>query len=100
MNKNPAYQKKRQNRFSMILTTLVVFMLLIVVSVGSYSMREKLASYRQREANLLEQIEIENERAKEIENQEKFTHTMKYVEDTARKHLGLVYEGEIIFRQK
>jgi len=83
----------------MFLTTLVVFILLIVVSIGSYSMRDKLASYHERQAMLEEQIANEHERAREIENQEKYTNTMKYVEETARKRLGLVYEGEIIFRQ-
>jgi len=100
MAKRPEHSKKRQNKLSMILTTLVVCMLLIVVSIGSYSMREKLVNYRERQALLNEQIEREHERAKEIENLEKYTHTMKYVEEIARKHLGFVYEGEIIFRQE
>ena len=99
MGKKIAYRKKRHNRLSMFLTTTVVFILLIVVSIGSYSLRDKLASYKERQAHLEEQIIREHERAKEIENQEKYTHTMKYVEETARKRLGLVYEGEIIFRQ-
>jgi cell division protein DivIC len=97
--KKVAYRKKRQNRLSMLLAGLVVLMLLIVVSIGSYSLRQKLDIYKQREAALEEQIAFERERAKEIENQEKYTHTMKFVEETARKRLGLVYEGEVIFRQ-
>jgi cell division protein FtsB len=99
MKKQAAYQKKHQNRFGMIMAGIVVLMLLIVVSIGSYSLRQKLDAYQQREAALQEQIAFEHERAKEIENQEKYTHTMKFVEETARKRLGLVYEGEIIFRQ-
>ncbi|MCL2051478.1 MAG: septum formation initiator family protein [Lachnospiraceae bacterium] len=99
MGRKSAYRKKRQNKLSMFLTTLVVLMLLVVVSIGSYSMRGKLSSYLERQASLEEQIANEHERAREIENQEKFTNTMKYVEETARKRLGLVYEGEIIFRQ-
>jgi cell division protein FtsB len=83
----------------MFLAGIVVLMLLIVVTIGSFSLRQKLDSYKQREAALQEQIALEHERAKEIENQEKYTHTMKFVEETARKRLGLVYEGEVIFRQ-
>jgi cell division protein FtsB len=94
-----AYRKKKANRFSMFLATMVVFMLLIVVSIGSYTLWGKLTDYREREAVLREQIANEHERAKEIENQEKYTRTMKFVEETARKRLGLVYEGELIFRQ-
>jgi cell division protein FtsB len=97
--KKVAYRKNKPNRFSMFLAAMVVFMLLVVVSIGSYTLQRKLADYKQREALLQEQIASEHERAKEIENQEKYTHTMKFVEETARKRLGLVYEGEIIFRQ-
>ena len=100
MGKRVAYRKKRQNRLSMLLTALVVMMLLVVVSIGSYSMRGKLSNYKERQAYLEDQIANEHERAKEIEMQEKYTYTMKYIEETARKRLGLVYEGEIIFRQE
>ncbi|MDR0221218.1 MAG: septum formation initiator family protein [Lachnospiraceae bacterium] len=99
MARQVAYRKSRQNRFGMFLAGIVVLMLLIVVSIGSYSLRQKLDNYKQREASLEEQIAFEHERAKELESQEKYTHTMKFVEETARKRLGLVYEGEVIFRQ-
>ena len=99
MGRKVAYRKNRQNRLSVFLTALVVCMLLIVVSISNYSRREKLAGYHERQAYLQEQILKEHERAKDIENQEKYTYTMKYVEEIARKRLGLVYEGEIIFRQ-
>ncbi|MDR2889326.1 MAG: septum formation initiator family protein [Lachnospiraceae bacterium] len=99
MAKRIAYRKKRQNRFSMFLAAIVVLMLMVVVAVGSISLKEKLAEYQQAEQALVEQIAIENERKVAIEEQEKYTHTNKYVEEMARKKLGLVYEDEIIFRQ-
>jgi cell division protein FtsB len=83
----------------MFLAATVVFMLLVVVSIGSYTLQKKLDGYKEKEALLQEQIAGEHERAIEIDNQEKYTHTMKFVEEIARKRLGLVYEGEIIFRQ-
>ncbi len=100
MARRVAYRKKRQNRFSMFLAATVVLMLLVVVAVGSVSLKEKKAFYAQKEQVLAEQIASEEGRQKEIEEQEKYTHTMKYVEEMARKKLGLVYEGEIIFRQE
>ena len=48
----------------------------------------------------LEQIVAEEERAKEIEEFEKYTQTKKYVEEVARDKLGLVYEGEILFKDE
>ncbi|MDR2546206.1 MAG: septum formation initiator family protein [Lachnospiraceae bacterium] len=94
-----AIYKNGQHRPSMILTTLVVLMLLLVVAVGSYNMRLRLAEFQAREAELVEMISAEHERAREIEAQARFTQTMKYVEEVARKRLGLVYPGEQIFRR-
>lgn len=82
----------------MFLAYIVVIMLLIVVAFDSIELKAKKASYQQREAALLEQIAAEEQRALEIEEFEKYTHTKKYVEEVARDKLGLVYEGEILFK--
>lgn len=100
MARKAAYRKKRQNRFGMFLASIVVVMLLIVVAVNSIELREKKAYYSQKEQTLMEQIEAEEERAKEIEEYEKYTQTKKYIEDVAKEKLGLVYEGEIIFKDE
>ena len=56
----------------MLLVTTVVVMMLIVV--------------------------MEQARTEEIKEYEKYTQTKKYVEEIAKNKLGLVYEGEIIFK--
>lgn len=48
----------------------------------------------------MQEIEAEQARTKEIEEYEKYTQTKKYVEEIAKSKLGLVYEGEIIFKDK
>ena len=40
----------------------------------------------------------EKERTQEIENMEEYMKTDEYVEDVARDKLGLVYEGETVFK--
>ncbi|MCI9333955.1 MAG: hypothetical protein HFI98_04245 [Lachnospiraceae bacterium] len=45
-------------------------------------------------------MEAEQKRAQEIDEFEKYTHTKKYVEEVARDKLGLVYEGEILFKNE
>lgn len=100
MARKAAYRKKRQNRFGMFLASIVVVMLLIVVAVNSIELREKKAYYSQKEQTLKEQIEAEEKRAEEIEEYEKYTQTKKYIEDVAKEKLGLVYEGEIIFKDE
>ena len=48
----------------------------------------------------MEQIAEEEERTKEIEEYAKYTQTKKYIEEVAKDKLGLVYEGEIIFKDE
>lgn len=92
------FRRKRQNRLGMFLVMLVVLMLLVVVSINSIGLRKKRESYRERENALQEQIDAEEERSEQIEEYRKYTQTKKYVEEVAKEKLGLVNEGEIIYK--
>lgn len=93
-------RKKRENRLSMVMVTIAVLMVLIVVAFNSISLRQKQEAYAARIAQLEQQIEEETQRAAEIEEYGKYTKTKKYVEEVAKDKLGLVYEGEIIFKSE
>ncbi|MCR5594552.1 MAG: septum formation initiator family protein [Lachnospiraceae bacterium] len=95
-----AHRRKPNNRFSMMLITAVVLMITIVVAVKCADLSKKVTEYEAREAQLTAQIEEEEKRAEELVEYEKYTKTMKYIEDIAKSKLGLVYEGEIIFKQE
>jgi len=84
----------------MMLITAVVLMITIVVAVKCADLSKKVTEYEAREAQLTAQIEEEEKRAEELVEYEKYTKTMKYIEDIAKSKLGLVYEGEIIFKQE
>ena len=79
MARRAAYRKKRQNRFGMLLVSMVVIMLMVVVAIKSIELREKKARYAQKEQTLIEQIEAETKRSEEIDQYEKYTQTMKYI---------------------
>ena len=100
MARKVAYRKKRQNRLAMILVTTVVLMMLVVVAVKSVELREKKEIYDLRVEQLQAEIEAEKARTEEIEEYGKYTQTKKYVEEVAKDKLGLVYEGEIIFKDE
>ncbi len=93
-------RKKKENRMSMILVTMAILMLLVVVSFKSVELHRKQESYAERIEQLNTQIEGEQQRAEEIAEYEKYTKTKKYVEEVAKDKLGLIYDGEIIFKSE
>ena len=95
-----AYRQRNQNRFSMILVSMVVIMITIVVAVKSVELRQKIDVVAEKEALLNEQIAAEEKRADEIEEYRKEVQTKGYIEEVAKDKLGLVYEGEIVFKEE
>ena len=95
-----AYRKRAQNRFSMFLVSLVVVLLLILVQIGSVELQRKIDAKAEEAAALEVQIKAEEERGQEIANFGKEVQTKGYIENVAREKLGLVYEDEILFKQK
>lgn len=95
-----AYRRRHQNRFSMFLVSLVVVMIMVVVAVKSVELHQKIGSKTQEAQHLQEQIDAENARAQEIEEFGKKVQTKGYIEDLAREKLGLIYEGEILFKEE
>ncbi len=95
-----AYRKKLQNRFSMFLVSMVVLILLVVVGIRAYGLTRQKEALLAEQAEYEELIEQERQRAAEIEEYGKYTQTLKYYEEMAKKKLGLVYEDEIIFIQE
>lgn len=83
----------------MFLVSLVVVMILISVAVGSMELRQKI-DVKARELESLEnQIRAEEQRGEEIKAFGKEVQTKGYIESIAREKLGLVYEGEILFKE-
>lgn len=95
-----AYRKKNQNKFSMFLVSLVVLMLMAIVALRSMELQQKINVKDQEKQRLEEQIASEELRSQEIEEFGKEIQTKGYIEDMAREKLGLVYEDEILFKEK
>ena len=84
----------------MFLVTLVVLMIMLVVAVKSVELQQKLDIKAQELQLLQEQIDAENARAEQIREFGKEVQTKGYIEDVAREKIGLVYEGEILFKEQ
>ena len=98
--KKAAYRKRQQNRVSMFLVTLAVLVIVAVIAVSAVGLQKKIDAYDQKIAELEEEIQREEERAKKLEEFRKYTQTKGYVEKVAQEQLGLVYDGEILFKQE
>ncbi len=92
------FRKNKQNRLAMFLIMTVVLVMLVVVSVKSMELRTQNAEYQARVEVLQQQIDAEKERTEKIEEYRKYTQTKKYVEEVAKEKLGLVNEGEVIYK--
>lgn len=96
--KKAAYRKKVQNRFSMFLVMLALFMILVAVYVSSVRLQGRLDDLQAQSAALQVQIDAEKARAEEIEVLRKRSQTKEYYEKIAKEKLGLVNPDEIVFK--
>lgn len=92
-------QDRRHNRLSMFLAGLVVVILMIAVSVNAMSLNKRLAQNRKRTVQLQKEIQTEQQRTADIEEYRRYTSTDAYIEEVAREKLGLIYEGETVFKE-
>lgn len=99
MAENRSSRRNRQNHLSMILAVLVVAILFVAVYINGSSMRRELEENQDKITRLNQEIEEEKLRSKSIEEYRAYTETDQFVEQIAREKLGLLYEGETIFRE-
>lgn len=95
-----AYRKRRQNRFSMFLVILIVVLIMVVVAIQSVGLQRKIDAKDAQISQLSEQIADEEERQKKIEEYGIFTKTKAFIVEVAKDKLGLVFEGEILFKEE
>ena len=92
-------KKRRRNGVSgYILLAVIVSLICLVVFIQIRDVRSKLKVYEEQDQALDEQIAIQLEREEELNELEKYVQTKAYAEEQAHEKLGLVNEGEIIFR--
>ena len=92
-------QTSRNDHLSMFLAGLVVVILMIAVSVNAMSLNKRLGENRKRAVQLKKEIQTEEQRAADIEEYRRYTSTDAYIEEIAREKLGLIYEGETVFKE-
>ena len=91
---------RQQNALNMWLAAVVVGILIVLIMVACFGLFRKLQDNKRQIADLNEQIRTEEQRADDIEEFRQYTETREYIEEIARAKLGLVYEGEVIFKEE
>jgi cell division protein DivIC len=93
-------KRKRKKGTGIGILTFVVMMLFVITAHGMVDLKKQSQDALFRKEKLQVQIREQKERANEIKNYEAYVQTKKYIEDTARTKLGLVYKNEIIIKPK
>jgi len=89
----------RQNKRTMIGIILVVFTLMAILLVMSRRLDSRLQAGENQIAVLTEQTKAERQRTEDISQLQKTMQSDEYKEQVAKDKLGLVREGEIIFKE-
>lgn len=89
-----------QNTLSLFLAFFVVVIILIAVGFNAVSLNRRLRENRAQMQQLQQEIRTEEQRADDIEEYRRYTETDAYIEEIAREKLGLIYEGETVFKEK
>jgi cell division protein DivIC len=92
-------RERRIMKNTMLMILLVVCILFVALFIGGYRLNKKIDSALANKADLEDQIRDEEIRREEIEELEEYMKTDEYIREVAREKLGLVDEGDIIFRK-
>ena len=83
---------------TMFLILFVVVVLFVSLTILTIRLKEKVRISTERAASLESQIKEEEDRTTEIENLENHMKSDDYIEQVAKEKLGMVKDGEIIFK--
>ena len=99
-NKMTAMEKRRRKSGATgyIFIGIIILMIAGVVYIQVRDVKARLSVYEEQDQALDEQIAEQLDRTEELNELEKYVQTKAYAEEQAHERLGLVNEGEIIFR--
>ncbi len=89
---------KAVNRMTLMGITLVVVSLAVAINLRGTSLKAKDMDYQAKEANLIRQVQEEQDRSEELEERRVFVQTKQYIEQVAKEKLGLVNPDEILLK--
>ncbi len=94
--RNTRKKEKRKNGLKII--AVAVLVLFGVITYSSIELQAEKRALEKQKSELEEELQTEQERSEELEEQRAYMQTVRYIEEIARKVLGLVYPDETILR--
>ena len=89
-------KKYRPNKLAIAVITLITVGLVYAMSVHTSELMDRMEAYEARIDSLNNQIAEESELTEELEEYRIYMQTMQFIEDMAKKVLGLVEPGEMV----
>ena len=96
IHRNPGKKKKRKNGLKII--AVAVLVLFAVITYSSVELQAEKRALEKQKQELEDKFQTEQERSEELEDKKAYMQTVRYIEEVARKVLGLVYPDETILR--
>ena len=91
-------KKKKLSPYTIAGIVALCVILCGTVTYKTYLLKRQSEAYQKRIEQLKNDQAEQKEREEELKEFENYVETDEYVEEIAREKLGLVHEGEIVFR--
>ena len=89
-------KKYRPNKLAIVLITVITAALVYVMAVETAELQKRLEVYQAKIESLNRQIEEGTLTMEELEEYREYMQTTSFIEEIARKVLGLVEPGDIV----
>lgn len=89
---------KRSNKLVGFVIVVIMVALVFIFNAGSNQIKARNEEQAAKIEKLQQEIESEKKRAEELDEYARYVNTKQFVEDMARKKLGLLYPDEKVFK--
>jgi cell division protein DivIC len=93
-------RRKKKRNAGTVSIGIIVLAFLVIMSVQIVKLKQKVELQEEQIEELNENLAEESERESELLELEESMKDTQFIEDQAKSKLGLVYENEIIFKEK
>jgi len=90
----------RQSRFNLFLIMILMIVVMVICTTKTAKLYKESKSLDAEQETLVTAIADAEAEYEELQEREKYMHTMKYFEDEAKDKLNMVHEDEIVMKAK